>query len=370
MWPLLACSPDEPANRPRPDADASTFGLPPVTSALPTLTEPPPDDPPRCGGGLVLVTFTAPVLSGALLIDAFGAVQWAWTTDDPTIHVIRARPARDGDGVFVLVGDREVDNGDRGEILRLDANADLVSTTEVRDPHHDFVELPDGRLAWLAYEFSMPSDGATQQFLATDRVWAVPEGGGDAEVLFSTLADWTWLQRMDVPPEGQDGRSMPGYLDWGHGASLVWRDSDERLFLMWRFQDMMIAIGQDGVDWAWGTEYGDLRGSDSFVHAHVSEIWDGGALVFDNRRSDRSRLVEYTFDDERFEKVWEWRADTFEAGIGDVRRMPEACGSVLSSWPSQGRLVEVTGDGDERWSLTFGAAVERIEVLERPPFAE
>ncbi len=345
--------------------------MPPVTVEVPPLTvvtsETPTDGP--CADGFVLATFTGPTSSGVLILDRGGDVVWAWLVPQQERRVYRARPARDGNGLYVAVGDRVIDNGDVGAILRVGVDGAILSDTPTRDPHHDFVELPDGRLVYLAYEFSQPSDGATQQFLATDRVWALPEGGTVGEVLFTTLGDYPEQARIDTPPEGQDGRSLLGFLDWGHGASLGWRDEDETLFLMWRWLDTLVAIDDQGVRWGWGGDYGELTGSDSFEHAHFSEVWDGGLLVFDNRVDEAggSRLVEYTFDEASYQKVWEWTEGWWERGVADVRRVP-GCDTVMSSWPDQGRIVEVARDGTTTWQVSVEASLERIEPLEVLPF--
>lgn len=370
---LAACTPEP---TPRGTPDPSTTLPPVVATGLPSVSSGAPDDAPDdpdawCPDGQwILTTFTGPTTSGVLLLDRSGTIRWAWVVADPEDRVLRARPATGG-GLWIAVGDRVVDNGDRGVILRVDAEGNTLSSTPTRDPHHDFVELPDGRLAWLGYEFSQPANGATLQYLATDRVVATPEGGGEEERLFSTLADWSYQPVMPVPAEGRDGRTLVGFEVWGQGASLGYRPEDDTLFLLWRFQDLLLAFEGDGsgARWAWGSDWGTLAGGPSFEHGHFSDVWDGGILVFDNRRerSEPSRLVEYAFDDVSYAETWSWSDGFHEDGVADVVRAP-GCDHVVATWPSRHRIAEIDRDGVEVWAVTVDAEIERVAVLSDLPW--
>jgi outer membrane protein assembly factor BamB len=106
-------------------------------------------------------------------------------------------------------------------------------------------------------------------------------------------------------------------------------------------------------------------------HGHLSDLWEDGALVFDNgdHRPDlRSRVVEYRLDLQAgtFQQTWEyWHPEGMHIPIlGDARRLPD--GNKLIAWSSQGRLVEVTPDGDEVWSVQtdVGAIWGRVRWLD------
>lgn len=376
MWAwLAACGREGGVDGGGPDEAES---LPPVTAVVPWVApatgaggDAPRVDDGCAAGTWVLTSFTGPTTSGVLILDRAGVVRWAWVVAEAEDRVLRVRPAADGHGLMIAVGDRVVRNGSQGVILRVTLDGETVSSTPTRDPHHDFLELPDGRFAWLGYEFSQPANGATLQYLATDRVHATPEGGGEDEVLFSTLGDYTWLPRAPVPPEGLDGRTLPGFEVWGQGASLGYREADDTLFLLWAYQDALVAFdgGGAGIRWVWGGIEPDLVGGPSFSRAHFSDLWDDQVLVFDNRRptDGPSRLVRYTFDDESYRETWSFTDGWWEDGVGDVRRIP-SCDSVLASWPSRGRIAEIGPDGEERWAVTVDARIERAEVLRALPW--
>jgi hypothetical protein len=96
-------------------------------------------------------------------------------------------------------------------------------------------------------------------------------------------------------------------------------------------------------------------------------------LYFDNRAAKDednndlgSRLVEYSFDDDGYEQVWEYEEPTrsYENLLGDVQRMPiEGCDNVLVSWSGQGKLQEITREGEVVWevaSQTVGGITSRL----------
>ena len=63
--------------------------------------------------------------------------------------------------------------------------------------------------------------------------------------------------------------------------------------------------------------------------------------------AELSRLVEYAFDDAGYQEVWSYESDKFENVLGDVRRIPiDGCDNLLVSWSGQGRISEITRDGE------------------------
>lgn len=195
------------------------------------------------------------------------------------------------------------------------------------------------------------------------------EGNADPlgfEQLFGTLIDYSH-GAYTVPEEGYNGASVPGCDEFGNAASLTRRESDGSMFFLWRWLDTLVALDATGaVSFEWGGPFSDLEGEDSFVHGHISEVWDGGLLVFDNRLPGQgpSRLAEYRFDETSFELVWEHPGERYEDGPGDVRRMPiEGCDHLLMSWPSAGRIAEITRDGTVVWGATVGGTIGRVHYL-------
>ena len=116
--------------------------------------------------------------------------------------------------------------------------------------------------------------------------------------------------------------------------------------------------------------YTSAEDSWPWSHAHLSDAWEGGALLFDN--GDHydppvSGVVEVAWDEEArtVREVWRWtRPDgVFLFTLGDARRLPG--GNVLVAWTGEGRLTEITRDGDIVWDARAepGLQVSRIQVL-------
>jgi hypothetical protein len=196
--------------------------------------------------------------------------------------------------------------------------------------------------------------------VAADAIYEVPEGTtetGGEYIVWSAFEDYPQgIYRL--PEEGFQCAFLPESFEFGHANSLGYVESTTSYFMMWRWLDTLLQVSRGGeLVWQWGGPYSDLTGNpdELFYHAHFSEVWDGGMLMFDNRtRDDKSRLVEYTFDDTSFQQVWEYQEPEpkFEAILGDVRRIPiEGCDNLLVSWSGQGKLQELTPDGTVVWEV-------------------
>ena len=344
--------------------------IPGISHPVPPVSLDPWDPAAACSeGGYFLFTHAGDDRSGVAIIDRDGDYVWAVPHEDPDTFAVRARPGRDGSSVLWAAEPREIVNGALGSISRRSIDGEIASETVTRDLHDDFLEMPDGTLAWLAYEYSQPNNGATFQLLATDRILTAAEGTKNPlvfEQLFGTLLDYTH-GAYTIPPEGYGGASVPGCDEFGNAASLARNESDGSLFFLWRWLDTLLALDEGGdVRFEWGGPYSDLQGEDSFAHGHISEVWDGGALVFDNRLPGEgpSRLVEYRFDESSYEVLWQQEGHVYEDGPGDVRRFPvEGCDHLLVTWPSSGRIVEMTREGEVVWGATFGGPIGRAHYL-------
>ena len=103
----------------------------------------------------------------------------------------------------------------------------------------------------------------------------------------------------------------------------------------------------------------------------MSDVWDGGMLVFDNgyhHDPRASRIVEYAVDTEARTVTrgftFDSETEEFNALLGDGRRLPN--GNILVSWTLQGVLTELTRDGDVGWrnSVDLGTATGRLAYSE------
>ncbi|MHA2313067.1 MAG: aryl-sulfate sulfotransferase, partial [Candidatus Thorarchaeota archaeon] len=108
-----------------------------------------------------------------------------------------------------------------------------------------------------------------------------------------------------------------------------------------------------------------------FYHAHsVEQIDDDRFIIFDNdlhnqtdRDSSKSRILEIKIDEETMtaHEVWSWTGDRsyFSSWWGDADRLANGnrLGTFGTEWKLEGpygaRLVEVNGDGEIVWEMSF-----------------
>jgi hypothetical protein len=343
------------------ESDVISFTIDPPPAGVPSFNVNSWDPSLSCmDGGHVLFSYLGQNKSGVAVVNRDARYVWAVASDAPDLQIGRVRPGRDGQSLVWNVFDQEKEV-DLGEIVRLSFDGATRTDTRTVVAHHDFVELPDGSFSWLSYDRRVatnPDDPKLgDEDMSAESVHTGPEGATD-----ETGATQLWNQWDDYPqgvytiPEEADEFLNDGSLEIGHANSLAYVPEQDAYYVMWRWLDTMVKIGGDGsYQWQWGGPFNDLAGDDAtlFEHSHFSEVWDGGMLMFDNRNSaDGSRLVEYTFDDTSFEEVWSYETGDFENLLGDVRRMPvDGCDNVLVSYSNQGRLLEITRDGEIAWDI-------------------
>jgi hypothetical protein len=369
--------------------EAPPPGIPAMQLTIPATAE--ACDP----GGYVLFSWLGEGASGTGILDREGRYVWAVSADPTGIpwaegkdaQVSRARPSRDGKSLLWLYGD-EARVDDFAGVVRLSLDGRTRVDTRTVSAHHDFVELPDGKIGWLSYEFNdhpkaevegAPDTVPDPMYIASEGIYEAPEGTVDGEpytTVWSMVDAGYPIYWSGTDMKCQDGFLGDGTCEFAHGNSLMFRDSDSAYFAMMRWTDALVRVDRaGGYAWQMGgrdTENDFLAGaSDPFIHSHMSELWDGGMFVFDNRlksSGEKSRLVEYTVDESTFTaaSTWTFEGTQHDNLLGDVRQIPiEGCDNVIVSWTSQGRIVEMTRDGTEVWELSspIGGATSRVHYL-------
>ena len=103
-------------------------------------------------------------------------------------------------------------------------------------------------------------------------------------------------------------------------------------------------------------------------HGHMSEAWEDRLLLFDNgnhREDQTSRVVEFQVDPDQgtLEEVWSFVHPDGRhiSHLGDARRLPG--GNTLISWSPEGRVMEVTPDGDIVWEIRVDQKIGRVEFV-------
>jgi len=385
-WSLRAVTVDAAGERWQSDLVEVAVAAPPASLPRFSVGEAAED---RIDPGLVV--FTTLLMDGEgwiVGLDRDGDYVWWWASEDgvdvPSIHLDAA-----GDGLVFL------DQGKWGDpqngILDLSFHGDRLEHTLAPDGHHDAIQLPDGRLAWLRGEVrdAVELDSGESLTLAYDTVAETGPGSitATADVRFSVLDDldyrpWRMCKHFDDTGPG-------GGSDYTHANSLMYDSDTDAFWLMSKNLDALLSVdrGSGAVNWQAGGRYsslvdvaGDPAPADAeavdgpnatwWSHGHMSDAWGDGFLVFDNgyhHATRESRVVEYTLDPAAgtVQKVWEYPAEegAFNPLLGDAVRLAD--GDTLISWGLSGELTEVTPEGEVVWRATvdLGAAVGRIVAM-------
>jgi hypothetical protein len=332
------------------DLDAEPEGLPGFEITWP---EPGQEEP----GGFVL-TSTLGVDNGwVVILDRDGDPVWFHKADG-ALSITTTLSGRDHKSILHSQYDvqQRTDVGGTVRMSLVDGESQLTPTHLA---HHDFVELPDGQLAWIQLELGTAEIDGETAWVAGDRIVEAPEGSdpGEGHTIFSFLEDYT------DPAPGCDhfyaDAFGTGAYDWVHANSLMYDDNEGSYYLMSKNLDAVFKIDRSSGQLLW-----QLGGEEStlelvgegrpFTHAHMSHRWGDHLLVFDNgyhQYPSRSRVVEYLVDEESgsYEQIWEYSdpSDRFVQLLGDARRLPG--GNTLVSWSTAGLITEISPEGDLVW---------------------
>ncbi len=310
----------------------------------------------------------APFLFG---VDAEGEVVWLHYTSTVGNHANRFAELLE-DGLLQLITPQSV--------RAVDASGDtswLIATDAAGSTHHDAATLPDGHVVVIA-EVTRSID--------------VPELGGEVDVAGDDLVEldedgvevWRWstfdhLDSQRFPGELSLSEARNGGYDWTHANSLAWVESQGAFLVSLRHQSQVILVDHTSGELLWrlGTD-GDfsLEEGSWFASQHAASMPEEDlVLLFDNgneKENPRSRAVAYRIDPVAGTAVqeWAWDPGVYTSNMGDADRLSSGntlvCASADRREGADGRLVEVTEDGEEVWELavTDGDWVYRATRVE------
>jgi len=303
--------------------------------------------------------FVATFMSSSTALVAFdaqGRYRW-WhlrEADSPSLST-RAFPSRDGMAVYDIafpsaevVADKSYSDSDF-YIMRTEVAAQESVVYDAPMAHHDMVELPDGKLAYLALSPDPENRGRPNG----DAIIELDPLTGDTQIVWTT---WDTF-----PYEEEEGVVID--FGWAGGNALDYDEDENAYYVSGRALSAITKIYRDTgeVDWVFGGEYSDfqLRGMGGFPEGqHQFEVLNNSLLIFDNGKSSHmsSRVVEFALDEQRMEttEVWSWEAnpEIYVYSLGDVKRL--ANGNTLVVWSTAGAIDEVRQDGSLQWTLNLG----------------
>lgn len=301
---------------------------------------------PAAASGGYLVTSINTVPPSVAILDAAGEVVW-WYTPDETSNVLfisRALLARDRRSVLYLSTPDVVEEGDQDDqwIVEVSLDGTVMGNSQVKDAHHDFLELSDGNLAVLENDIRPVGE----ELIKGDRI--VERGSdGSKTVIFSVWDHLTYVPEAESPFPADE---------WTHGNALDLDEEEGAYYLSSHHLNSILKVDRATGDLLWqaggdDSDFALVGGSTVlFQRQHQFQPVDGGVLVFDNGPPDEmlSRAVQYDLDEDAqlAEEVWAFEPDPalWIYCLGDVSRLPN--GNTLITWGTSGRIEEVTPEGE------------------------
>jgi len=342
----------------------------------PDEADPDPSSPPTWFPGVTvertsedahqgfLVTSLVAVRSAPVILDADGEYAWWYAPPEIDYRITRATLSRDGSAVLYLgyVPPSEGLSFETRDLVRVPLDGSAPEVIELTGPHHDFVELPDGTIATIAYD-TREVDG---EEVVGDRVLELRPDGSEVEI-------WSAWDDFEFAGQGETT------LGWTHANALDYDEADDAYYVSLCNLSSIVKVDRASGQMLWrlGGSAGDFELQPDpgplFDSQHQFQRLDGGIVVFDNQLEDfdGSRVVQYDLDANAgtAEQRWLYRADPplVCIALGDVHRFDD--GDTLVTWSSAGQVDRVSADGEVVWQLNtgFGGALGYTTWLESLP---
>ncbi len=324
--------------------DSATFTTGAVPTSLPTLSVQVFDEDTAPGGYLLTSLLTSPL--SVVLLDTDGTFLW-WHFDERQQTAIgRVRLSADRDAIlydaFPTYGADPDDP--THEIVRVSLDGTEVDVLDTPGHHHDFAQLDDGTLAYLAED---RRDVEGEEIIGDQLVELRPDGTHEV----------VWTAWDDIPYDPAD---VPPGSDWTHCGALHHDPVEDAYYLSSHNLDAIWKVDRATGEllWTFGGPRSDFTVAEPGAlpyHQHQLQILDDHLLVFDNRepQTHSSRVVEYRLDGWLATEVWAYEAEPpiYNFAMGDVHRLD---GDVtLVTWSTAGQMDAVDADHELLWRLNL-----------------
>ncbi len=310
------------------------------------------------GYELIPTTHNVDALS---IVDPEGRRVW-FREIDPGFVMVRGLISLDGESL--LLSQASTGGGEQGpdtSILRVAWDGTELERIPLPMLDHDFLELPDGRVAGLCLV-------EHPDYLAYGDAITIAEPDG------SLTQVWNAWEAFDPEIIGSDHLEE---THWTHANALDHLPDEDAWLVGFRHLDGLVKIDGASGEILWGLsgEVNDFAFTDGSLQTgaqHQFQQLEDGILVFDNGTSERgwSRAVEYAldFDGMVADQVWEYRhaEDGYSGVRGNVTRFED--GSTQVAWGNLGRIEDVDPSGTMLWQLDISSGetviyAERVEGL-------
>lgn len=292
-----------------------------------------------------------PILGGTTavtILDPTGEIVW-YHTDDRELDFYRARLSRDGTSVIYNAATVSGDPADNSELVRVSLDGSSTSSIPVPLLAHDFVELEDGTLAAIAFEYR---DFEGRPLRGNKLVEIAPDG--------TQTTVWSAWDCFDPAREPGDEPAQ----GWTFANALDYDPGEDAYYVGMRNFSSIAKVNRASGECEWvlglfASTFDFASGSDLFLHQHQFQVRGNRILILDNEGSpdDISRVLEYELDLEAMlaTQVWSYVSNpsVYTFVLGEPIRFDD--GGTFINWSAAGQMERLTASGEVSWKINTGA---------------
>ena len=315
------------------------FETGPVPSSLPTftITE---HMAGRAPEGYLVTSLMGNSLYSVVIDTDGDLVWWAELPDGVTATT---KQSVDGEYIYGIA---------RQALQKVRIGGEQTEQIDLPGIHHEFVELPDGSIAYLAYDMLASDDlgGAMVQGVKVMELMT----DGTVHETFSLWDHQEW--------GADDFEEENGDYVLGHANAIGFVPEENAYYVSFLFFESIWKIDRatGEVIWKMGGKDSDYDlagglGTEVFAGAsHGFQRLDQGIVVFHNGLDEQaSSVAEYDFSEPERElvEVWSYTPHPPIATyvLGDTARLDND--TTLITWSTAGQIDIITADAELAWSL-------------------
>lgn len=301
----------------------------------------------------------------AYVIDRDGRPYWMHREEGRMSAMVEKDAFTDGAILNSYPNDLSTDDG---QIRRVDVMGSLVEVIETPLGHHAFEQLPDGTIAYPAFdirEWTDPDSG--EVVLVSGDVIMEQYPDGTREEIFNS---WDWLT-VSKHERWDDAFLFQGAHDWTHANTLGFYPSSNSYMVSFPYIQSIVE-----VDRSTGVLIDEISPSTEsfpetpFVFQHFPVRLENGNILLVSHADDGTAAIEYAASDEgKLAKVWSHGEGNEIIGhvLGQATRL--ANGNTLINYGGAGLMQEVTPDNTVVWEVYTGMGIwmGSGQVLEQWP---
>ena len=304
------------------------------------------------------------IKAGPALLDPEGRIAW-YHLDHHDLQSFRTRLLKDGSGVVYNLANISGAPAENSALVKVPFDGSEETVIPVDFLAHDFVELDDGTLAAIAFEFQpipaeCPGTWKGKGEVIGNKIVEIAPDGTQSVV-------WTSWDSYDPCECFQDlnGDGVADGYGWTFANAVDYDEATESYLVSFHNFDTIVSLKRSTGDlnWAFGSTCTDFHPPKEarFHWQHQFEWFDDRLLVFDNDglpfkgEANESRVLEFEFDPvaQTADLIWEYRLGSFTFVLGDVQRLDG--GDTMVTASVSGIMERVTPDGTSPWELSLPA---------------